>query len=92
MVGAMRELLRGDGTASTVLAQAIVAVQSQKPMLDATDADPEIVSVRRLSRIAQHDEVITLLLSCAEPLPAESVEEEATFGVRKEDFQPPIEP
>lgn len=86
LVGAMRELLRGDGAQPTVLAQAIVAVQNEKPTVDAMDDAPEIVSVRRLSRIAQHDDVITLLLSCGEPLPIQEPEEEATFGVKKSDF------
>ncbi len=92
MVGEMRELLQGDGLTPTVLAQVIVAVQNEKPTQDAADADNELVSVRRLSRIAQHEEVITLLLSCAEPMPEPQVDEEPTFGVRKQDFQPVPEP
>lgn len=74
-----------DGNPS-VLAQAIVAIQNERPMFDAKDSDPELVSVRRLSRIAQHDEVINLLLSCAEPLPPQVEEEPPTFGVDKEQF------
>jgi len=92
LVGAMRELIKGDGSAPTVLAQAIVAVQNEKPLGDAADGDPEIASVRRLSRIAQHDEVISLLLSCGEPMPIPTEEEEPTFGVRKEDFQSASQP
>src|SRR6266446_2413688 len=92
LVGAMRELLQGDGSVPTVLAQAIVAVQNEKPMFDADDLHPEIESVRRLSRIAQHEEVITLLLSCAEPMPEQQVDEEPTFGVRKQDFRPVPQP
>ena len=85
----MRELVKGDGQNPTVLAQAIVAVQNEKPTQDAKDGDSEIVSVRRLSRIAQHDEVINLLLSCAEPMPPAPQEEPALFGVRPEEFQTP---
>jgi hypothetical protein len=88
----MRELLRGDGSNPTVLAQAIVAVQGEKPTIDAADNDSELVSVRRLSRIAQHEEVITLLLSLAEPMPPPQQDEEATFGVNPRDFQPPPQP
>ena len=88
LVGAMRELVKGDGQNPTVLAQAIVAIQNEKPTQDAKDGDSEIVSVRRLSRIAQHDEVINLFLSLAEPLPPPVVEEPATFGVNPEDFKP----
>ena len=88
LVGAMRELVKGDGQNPTVLAQAIVAVQNEKPTQDAKDGDSEIVSVRRLSRIAQHDEVINLFLSLSEPLPPPVVEERATFGVNPEDFKP----
>lgn len=87
LVGAMRDLVKGDGTTPTVLAQAIVAVQSEKPSQDARDGDSEIVSVRRLSRIAQHDAVINLLLSCAEPMPSETDEEPALFGVDPSKFQ-----
>jgi hypothetical protein len=89
LVGAFRELLKGDGITPTVLAQVIVAVQSEKPNQDAKDGDSEIVSVRRLSRIAQHDEVINLLLSCAEPMPTAPQEEPATFGVNPSEYQPP---
>jgi hypothetical protein len=86
LVGAMRDLIKGDGTNPTVLAQAIVAVQNEKPSRDAKDNEPEIVSVRRLSRIAQHDEVINLLLSCGEPLPTEEEEERPLFGVNPQDY------
>lgn len=87
LVGAMRDLIKGDGTNPTVLAQAIVAVQAEKPTQDARDGDSEIVSVRRLSRIAQHDEVINLLLSCAEPMPTAPQEEPALFGVNPSEYQ-----
>jgi hypothetical protein len=87
LVGAMREIVQGDGTNPTVLAQAIVAVQNEKPIYDAKDGDAEIVSVRRLSRIAQHDLVINLLLSCAEPMPPQTEEPPATFGVDPAQFK-----
>lgn len=87
LVGAMKGLLQGEDGQPSVLAQAIVAVQNERPMNDATDHDDSIVSVRRLSRIAQHDEVINLLLSCAEPMPAQSEEEVASFGVDRKQFE-----
>ena len=84
----MRELVKGDGQNPTVLAQAIVAVQNEKPGGNVKDGDKKIVSVRRLSKIEQHEETLNLLLSCAEPLPPPVVEERATFGVNPEDFKP----
>ena len=87
LVGAMRELIKGDGQNPTVLAQLIVAVQNERPIGDAKDGDSEIVSVRRLSRIAQHDEVINLILSGAEPWPTAPQEEAPTFGVDPKQFQ-----
>ena len=86
LVGAMRALLQTVDGNPSVLAQAIVAVQNERPMFDAKDDDPEIVSVRRLSRSFQHDEVLNLLLSCGEPLPVAPQEEEPTFGVDREKF------
>lgn len=87
LVGAMRELIKGDGTNPTVLANAIVAVQNEVPIVDAKDGDSEIVSVRRLSKISQHAEVINLLLSLAEPWPTTPQEEPALFGVDPEKFK-----
>ena len=89
LVGTIRELIKGDGTNPTALAQLIVAVQNERPSGDAKDGDSEIVSVRRLSRIAQHDEVINLILSGAEPWPQPVVEEPATFGVDPSKYQQP---
>ena len=86
-MGTIRELIKGDGTNPTALAQLIVAVQNERPSGDAKDGDSEIVSVRRLSRIAQHDEVINLLLSLAEPWPQQPQEEPALFGVKPEEYQ-----
>ncbi len=82
----MRGMLQTVDGQPSVLAQAIVAIQNERPMFDAKDDDPEIVSVRRLSKSAQHDEVINLLLSLAEPLPPQREEESATFGVDREKF------
>lgn len=86
---ALKELLssNGDGNPS-ILARAIVAVQNEKPSNIVNESAPEIVSVRRSSRIAGYDESLELLLSCAEPLPAPEPDEVATFGVNPADFQP----
>lgn len=88
LVGALKELLtsNGDGNPS-VLARAIVAVQNEKPSSIVDESSPEIVSVRRSSRIAGFEESLELLLSCAEPMPVPPEEEEATFGVNKEQFK-----
>ncbi len=81
LVGAMKTLLVGENGQPSILAQAIVAVQTEKPAPTITEGDPEIASVRRLSRIAGFDESLELLLSCSEPLPRIEEEEPATFGV-----------
>jgi len=91
MRNAVRDLIHGDGTAPTILSQVLVAVQKEV-IMDARDDDPELVSVRKLSRAAERQSVISDIILCGEPLPQESVEEEATFGVSKESFQPPPEP
>jgi hypothetical protein len=92
LVGAMRELIHGDGSNPTVLAQAIVAIQAEGLTVDARDHEPELVSVRRLSRMTERQVVISDLLSCADPMPPPQQDEEPTFGVRKQDFQPPPQP
>ncbi len=81
LVAAMRELIGVTGQEPTVLAQAIVAVQSDRLILDAKDDQPDIVSVRLLSRAAERQDVISDLLSCAEPLQEQPQEEKPTFGV-----------
>ncbi len=86
LVAAMREMIGVSGQEPTVLAQAIVAVQSDRLVLDAKDDQPDIVSVRLLSRAAERQDVISDLLSCAEPLPVEQQEEKPTFGVDPSQF------
>ncbi len=81
LVGSLKALLISDNGQPSVLAQAIVAVQNEKPPPTVAEGFPEIASVRRLSRIAGFDESLELLLSCSEPLPPPLVEEPATFGV-----------
>ncbi len=88
----MRALIGAPGQPVTVLAQAIVAVQSAKLILDAKDSEPEIVSVRLLSRAAERQDVISDLLSCAEPLTPPQEEEQATFGVDFTQFDEPPKP
>ncbi len=81
LVGALKSLLISDNGQPSVLAQAIVAVQNEKPEPNVGESLPEIASVRRLSRITGYEESLELLLSCSEPLPPPIVEEEPTFGV-----------
>jgi hypothetical protein len=87
LVGALKALLIGDNGTPSVLAQAIVAVQNEKPAPNVPEGHPEIASVRRLSRITGYEESLELLLSCAEPLPPPVVEEPATFNVDPEKFK-----
>ncbi len=87
LVGALKALLNGDNGTPSVLAQAIVAVQNEKPLSNVNEGQPEIASVRRLSRIAGYEESLELLLSCAEPMPVPQEEETATFGVNPEEFK-----
>jgi hypothetical protein len=75
-----------------VLAQAIVAVQNELILRDASDTDMREVSVRLLSRAVGRTDALSDLLSCAEPMPPPQQDEEPTFGVRKQDFQPPPQP
>jgi hypothetical protein len=88
----MRELIHGDGSAPTVLAQAIVAVQNELILRDASDTDMREVSVRLLSRAVGRTDALSDLLSCAELMKPPQQDEEPTFGVRKQDFQPPPQP
>ncbi len=83
-VGALKAMLLPTADGPSILAEAIVAVQNEKPTYIVRDGDEEIVSVRRLSRIAGFDESLELLLSCSEPLPRIEEEEPATFGVKPE--------
>lgn len=87
LVGALRALLNSDNGQPSVLAQAIVAVQNEKPDTKVAEGHAEIASVRRLSRIEGFDESLELLLSCAEPMPAQVEEEPAMFGVDPEQFK-----
>ncbi len=84
LVGGLKALLISDNGQPSVLAQAIVAVQNEKPPPTVAEGFPEIASVRRLSRIAGFDESLELLLSCSEPLPRIEEEPPATFGVPEE--------
>ncbi len=81
LVGAMKALLLGVDGQPSVLAQAIVAVQNERPSPKVAEHSTEIVSIRRLDRIAGFDESLELLLSCSEPLSPPPEEEVATFGV-----------
>ncbi len=83
-VGALKAMLLPTADGPSILAEAIVAVQNEKPPPTVAEGFPEIASVRRLSRIAGYDESLELLLSCSEPLPQPIVEEVATFGVPEE--------
>jgi hypothetical protein len=91
LVAAMRSILTGPEGTPSVLAQAIVAVQNEKPSSNVDESSAEIVSVRRSSRIAGYEESLELLLSCAEPLAVPEPDEEATFlpENRPSQFQTP---
>ncbi len=83
-VGALKAMLLPTADGPSILAEAIVAVQNEKPPPTVAEGFPEIASVRRLSRIAGFDESLELLLSCSEPLPPPLIEEPATFGIEPE--------
>jgi hypothetical protein len=87
LVGALKALLNGDNGTPSVLAQAIVAVQNDKPTSDISEAHPEIASVRRLSKIEGWEGALDSLLICAEPMPVPQEEETATFGVNPAEFK-----
>jgi hypothetical protein len=86
-VGALKALLIGENDQPSILAEAIIAVQNERPSPKVPEHSPEIVSVRRLDNISGFDESLELLLSCAEPLPPPVVEERATFNVDPEKFK-----
>ena len=88
-IAAFAEILRGDGTSPTILAEAIVAVQNELILRDAKPEDMREVSVRLLSQAVGRTDALTDLLSCAEPLPPPVVEEPATFGVDPSQFKQP---
>ncbi len=87
LVGALKALLISENGTPSVLAQAIVAVQNEKPDSKIGEGHAEIASVRRLSRIEGFDESLELLLSCAEPIPAIVEESPATFGINPEEYK-----
>jgi hypothetical protein len=89
LVGALKALLNGENGQPSVLAQAIVAVQNERPSPRVAEHSTEIVSIRRLDRIAGFDESLELLLSCAEPIPVVVEEAQATFGVDPSQFIQP---
>ncbi len=80
-VGALKAMLLPTADGPSILAEAIVAVQNERPSPKVPVGSPEIVSVRTLDRISGFDESLELLLSCSEPLPKVVEEEPATFGV-----------
>jgi len=81
-VGAMRELIQ-----NTVLAEAIVCLKDERPSGDAPDHADALASVRLLSRQAQHDAVINLLMSLAVPFTPPPVEEQANWGIDESKFK-----
>src|SRR4029077_12910575 len=81
-VVAMRELLN-----NPILAEALVCLKDERPSDDAADNADPVVSVRLLSRQFQHDHVINLFLSLAEPLPVETTDEEPSWGIDKTRFK-----
>ncbi len=89
LVGALKALLNGENGQPSVLAQALVAVQNERPSPRVSEQSNEIVSIRRLDRIAGFDESLELLLSCAEPIPTQVEEAPALFGVDPSQYQQP---
>lgn len=78
MVSRIREFLQ-----DPVVAMALVVLEGEMPILDASDAADAIVSVRILSRQFQHKQTILTLLSLADPLLPDPEPEEPTWGVDK---------
>lgn len=74
-VAAFRTLLNDPN-----LADAIVVLRDESPIVDAIDNADPVASVRLLSRNFGHNQAIEILLSLAEPLPPPPQEEVATFG------------
>jgi hypothetical protein len=83
----MRELLN-----DPTLAEAIVVLRDERPVVDAIDTAPDNVSVRLLSRAYGHDNAIALFLSLSEPLPSEREELQQTFGAKLDEITMPPEP
>ncbi len=59
---------------------ALIVLKDSAPVADALDSDPEIVSVRRLSRIDGYNECLLRLFALATPLPPPPVQLEETWG------------
>lgn len=68
-------LLKTNGVIQSLMLMLI----DSAPREDAQDSDPEIVSVRRLSRIEGFHECLRLLYAAATPLPAPPVHLEETW-------------
>lgn len=80
-VGAFRELLQ-----NSTFAEAIVCLRDERPNPSVPAGSDALESVRALARLEQHDTDVNLLLSLAEPLPTEPVEEDETWGVDRSKF------
>jgi hypothetical protein len=80
-VTAFRDLLN-----NPVFAQAIVCLKDERPPTNVGDGADALASVRALAAVAQHEADVNLLLSLAEPLPAEQPEPEPSWGVNRDQF------
>lgn len=77
-VAAFRELLN-----NPILAEAIVVLKDEKPSASVDNGADALDRAAALARLEQHDADVNLLLSLAEPLPAEPKEEPMTWAPPK---------
>lgn len=80
-VGSVRELLN-----NSILPKMIVCLKDESPSISVPDNSEALTSVRAAARKSGWDSCVDMLLSLAEPLPAEPEAIEATFGVKKSDY------
>lgn len=81
---AWRELL----TSHPIVAEVLVCLKDEKPSAAVPSGSDALDRAAALAKIEQHEKDVDILLSLAEPLPVEPVEEEPTFGVDKSQFLP----
>lgn len=84
LVAGWRDLLANN----PVVAQVLVVLKDEKPSAAVPPGSDALDRAAALAKLEQHDFDVNLLLSLAEPLPPEPTEEEPTWGIRKDQFQP----
>lgn len=82
-VAAWRDLLANN----QIVAQIIVMLRDEKPSAAVPPGTDAIERVHVLGKLEQHETDVDLLLSAAEPLPPEPVEERALYGADPSQFQ-----